>query len=244
MLVVVSSPGRNVVEVARAIEVVALEHSVVVTGDIDQLEPELLRHELTSAVPSRRVVILSTPVVVRVMPVGPHYVDTPDAKRFVADFGWMVIQDATGFRRCVPAPDPQIIHDAAPVIGLVKAGVVVICAFRPGMAITEAKFGMTKAEAKIDPDLAAALLGGQIGADLLLLLTDDELIAAEPLPSHDAIRVAVLRNAITSFAPKLIGQKVEAACRFVESTGRRAAIGTISRAHELVRGAAGIQVTA
>ena len=46
------------------------------------------------------------------------------------------------------------------------------------------------------------------------------------------------------FAAGSIGPKVDAACRFVEATGRRAAIGELRRAAEIVRGEAGTQVRA
>ena len=39
-----------------------------------------------------------------------------------------------------------------------------------------------------------------------------------------------------------MGPKVEAVCRFVEATGRRAAIGRLERSGELVDGTAGTQV--
>jgi carbamate kinase len=39
-----------------------------------------------------------------------------------------------------------------------------------------------------------------------------------------------------------MGPKVEAACRFAEATGRRAAIGALDEAPQIVRGEAGTQV--
>lgn len=41
-----------------------------------------------------------------------------------------------------------------------------------------------------------------------------------------------------------MGPKVEAVCRFVESTGRRAAIGQLEQVAGLLRGAVGTQVEA
>ena len=42
-----------------------------------------------------------------------------------------------------------------------------------------------------------------------------------------------------SFAPGSMGPKVEAACRFVEQTGRFAAIGAIESAEALLNGSGG-----
>jgi carbamate kinase len=97
----------------------------------------------------------------------------------------------------------------------------------------------------IDKDLAAALLAKQIGADLLMLLTDVENVQmnrgtrdARPIRS---ITAEALRQ--TSFEAGSMGPKVEAACRFVEATGKRAVIGLLSQAPELLGGDRGTQVS-
>ena len=46
------------------------------------------------------------------------------------------------------------------------------------------------------------------------------------------------------FAAGSMGPKVDAACRFVEATGRRAAIGALDEIEEIVDGTAGTQVVA
>ena len=45
-----------------------------------------------------------------------------------------------------------------------------------------------------------------------------------------------------AFAAGSMGPKVEAVCRFVEATGRRAAIGQLEAIGELVAGTAGTQI--
>jgi carbamate kinase len=47
-----------------------------------------------------------------------------------------------------------------------------------------------------------------------------------------------------SFAAGSMGPKVEAVCRFVERTGRRAMIGSLDQLDELFAGTAGTQVRA
>jgi carbamate kinase len=49
---------------------------------------------------------------------------------------------------------------------------------------------------------------------------------------------------LLSFDEGSMGPKVEAACRFVEETGRRAAIGSIRDFAGLLEGTSGTQVTA
>ncbi len=99
-------------------------------------------------------------------------------------------------------------------------------------------------EAVIDKDMTASLMGSQLGADLLLLLTDVESVregwggpGARDLGS---VTVGELRRA--HFAPGSMGPKVEAACRFVEATGHEAAIGSLERAVDVAAGRSGTRI--
>jgi len=263
------NPPIRLADAARAIPAIAGEHAVVVTHsngpharllakrtESDQAvlpttpgaNARILERVLEKEMPGRKIASLVTEVEVRLVPVGPHYVDTPDGRGFVTALGWMVVQDGTGFRRCIPTPEPQRIIRLETISTLIEAGVLVICTFGEGIAIMEAEFGPRKGDVQIDEDLAAALLAEQVGADLLMLLgsVDVERLevdwprgAAPPLgaSTDDALRRI-------SFAPGLMGPKAEAACRFVESTGKRAAIGALAQAPEILRGDRGVQVKA
>jgi carbamate kinase len=85
-----------------------------------------------------------------------------------------------------------------------------------------------------------------VDADALLLLTDVEaVIDGFGTPDARPIRRAtptVLRA--RSFPAGSMGPKVEAACRFVEATGRMAAIGRLDAAPALLRGATGTIISA
>jgi carbamate kinase len=98
----------------------------------------------------------------------------------------------------------------------------------------------------IDKDLAAGLLAELLGAHLLLLLTDVraafrgfETDHAEPI--HQATTDSLRRE---RFAEGSMRPKIEAACRFAERTGRRAAIGALEDAALIASGSAGTQVSA
>jgi carbamate kinase len=266
----------NIAAAARAIAAVARQHAVVVThgsgleGGRAAGPPELgqatspyalqmlqarsegmigalIEQALDNEMPGKKIARLDAEVVVRLLPVGPRYADTHDGRRFAAALGWMVVQDGKGFRRCVPSPEPARVVGLNSINALIEAGVLVICACGQGTAAMEAEFELRKSEAIIETDLAAALLAEQVGADLLMLLTDAESVEVDwrtgaALPLGGATTAAALRR--ISFAPGLVGPKVEAACRFVESTGKRAAIGALSQASEILQGDRGVQVTA
>jgi carbamate kinase len=269
---------RNVAVAARAIAAVARENAVLLIYSnrwqvdllakqsesydaISPYPPDLLKAEredvngyllgqaLENEMPDLEIASIVTEVIVRLVPVGPSYADTDDGRRFAAAFGWMVAHHGNGFRRVIPSPEPQRIVQLENIKTMIDAGALVICIGVGGIPVTEDETGLRKrAGVIIDTDLAAALLAEQVGADVLLLLTDDENVQVNwrsgDEPPVGAIPVEVLRGALASFLPAAIGPKVEAACRFVESTGNRAAIGAISQAEELFPGTRGIQVTA
>ena len=85
------------------------------------------------------------------------------------------------------------------------------------------------------------LLAIEINAEFLLLLTDVEAVYAqwgtpEARPIGNTTPEALRRSC---FAEGSMAPKIEAACRFVEATGHRAAIGSLERAADILAGASG-----
>jgi len=100
-------------------------------------------------------------------------------------------------------------------------------------------------EAVIDKDLTAALLGRQLRADALLLTDVPAVQDGDGTPLARAIRLvtpAALRA--RKFPAVSMGPKLEAACRFVEATGKMAAIGQLADAQALLARQAGTVMTA
>ena len=117
-----------------------------------------------------------------------------------------------------------------------------ICSGGGGIPVVRGDDGtLHGAEAVVDKDLAAALLARELDADALLLLTDvDGVEVGFGTPQATPIRhttAAELRAG--SFPAGSMGPKVDAACRFVEATGRRAMIGRLQDAVELLEGTRG-----
>jgi len=85
-----------------------------------------------------------------------------------------------------------------------------------------------------------------VQADLFVMATDVDAVYADwGTPDQRAlgrIGVDVLRG--LEFPAGSMGPKVEAACRFVEATGGRAAIGALTQIQQIVDGDAGTQVVA
>lgn len=173
--------------------------------------------------------------------IGPMYT-ADQAAAVAAAQGWRVERDGSGWRRVVPSPDPVAVVELDTIRRLFAAGVVVVCGGGGGVPVQRRVDGtLIGVEAVVDKDLTAALLAEAIGADALLLLTDVEAVSTDiDDPAAPPIsRATAAEMRARSFAPGSMGPKVDAACRFVERTGRMAAIGALDQAADLLAGTAG-----
>ena len=178
--------------------------------------------------------------------VGPVY-DEGQAHELATERGWVVRRDGPAWRRVVPSPEPVSLLELPLIHALLDTGALVVCAGGGGIPVTcDASGILHGAEKVVDKDLTAALLARAVGADALLLLTDvraviDGFGTPGARPIHHATP-AELRT--RSFPAGSMGPKVDAACRFVEATGRMAAIGSLDDAEALLRHEAGTIVSA
>jgi carbamate kinase len=181
--------------------------------------------------------------------VGPIY-DQVEADKLAGEKGWIFKADGDHWRRVVPSPQPKRIVELRPIKWLLDKGVLVICAGGGGIPTTQSATGpegvLKGVEAVIDKDLASELLARDVEADVLVMVTDvDGVYAGWGTPQQQLLRdVTVEELRAGTFAAGSMGPKVEAAIRFVERTGGRAAIGGLDRIVDIVEGTAGTQVRA
>jgi carbamate kinase len=99
-------------------------------------------------------------------------------------------------------------------------------------------------EAVIDKDLASSLLARELGADLFIMATDvDGVYADWGTPDQRRLdRITPAELGAIDFPAGSMGPKVDAAARFVEATGKRAAIGALEDIEKIVEGHAGTNV--
>jgi carbamate kinase len=178
--------------------------------------------------------------------VGPIYSDA-DAAALEADKGWVFKRDGEHLRRVVPSPVPLRVFEIRPIRWLLEHGVLVICAGGGGIPtawVPGQERTLGGVEAVIDKDLASALLARDLDADLFVMATDvDGVYADWGTPEQrrlDRVTPQELRD--RDFAAGSMGPKVEAAARFVEATGKRAAIGALEDIERIVDGTAGTTV--
>jgi carbamate kinase len=181
--------------------------------------------------------------------VGPIYTQS-QADTLTADKGWVFKPDGDSWRRVVPSPEPRHIFEIRPIRWLLEHDVVLICAGGGGVPTmflpAAAEETLVGVEAVIDKDLASELLAREVAADLYVMATDVDAVYADwGTPRQRATgRVTVGELRQQRFPAGSMGPKVEAACRFVEATGGRAAIGALTQIQQIVDGDAGTQVVA
>ena len=176
--------------------------------------------------------------------VGPVYTEQ-QARALANERDWAVRRDGGAWRRVVPSPEPRELIELPLIRMLVESGALVVCAGGGGIpVVADEAAGLKGVEAVVDKDLTAALLARAIGADALLLLTDVAgVIDGFGTPSARLIRQAAPGQLRARSLPAgSMGPKVEAACRFVEATGRMAAIGRLGEASALLASQAGTAV--
>src|SRR5581483_119357 len=246
----IAAPGPPSEPGGRAVSPYPLD---AIDRDSEGVIGYVLELGLRNALPGRDIVTLLTAFVVSshdpaflkpARPVGPSY-SAVQARELARERGWIMGPCNGGFRRLVPYLEPDAIVELRSLRLLIDAGVLVICAGGGVPVTVDATGAMRDIEALVDKDLAAGLLARRLSADLLLLLTDVRAVhtdwgteRARPLRSTNPAELRQMSFELETMAPK-----VEAACRFVEATGRRAAIGALADAAAIARGEAGTQVT-
>ncbi len=178
--------------------------------------------------------------------VGPCY-DEASATALTAEKGWTFKQDGDSWRRVVASPEPKQIFELDPIRWLMEKGTVVICAGGGGIPTVYLPDGtrtLVGIEAVIDKDVAAELLAEKLDADIFVMATDAEGVYTEWGTPEQKLLGCVTPEELSQheFAAGSMGPKVKAAVRFVNATGRRAAIGRLEDIERIVKGEVGTNV--
>ncbi|HEX2190456.1 MAG TPA: carbamate kinase [Longimicrobiaceae bacterium] len=226
-------------------------------GWIGYMVQQSLQNALRGAGVDRQVVALVTQV--RVDPHDPELrrptkpigrtTDEATARALAADLGGAVSQVKGGWRRVVPSPRPVEIVESPMIRSLVEAGHLVVAAGGGGCPVYDhPRLGLEGIDAVVDKDRAAAILGYDIGAEVLLILTDVECVYLDyGSPEQRAVRRLTLEAADELLRSGELGSgsmapKVEAAADFVRRGGERAIIARLDQGREAVRREAGTEI--
>ena len=228
-------------------------------GWIGYMIQQSLENALRAESVDRRVVTLVTQVRVAeddptllepTKPIG-RTMSEETARSLAAELGWSVAEGPRGWRRVVASPMPLEIIEREMIRSLVDEGHLVIAAGGGGTPVYRTAEGdLEGVDAVIDKDRAAAILGLDIGAEVLLILTDVDAVYAD----YGTDRQRALTRLTVTEAEELAGSgqlgagsmlpKVEAAIRFVREGGERAVIAPLEQGRAAVDGEAGTTIVA
>ena len=166
--------------------------------------------------------------------------------------GHVVKRDGHGqWRRVVGSPAPMGIRELPTIKTLVEAGMLVIACGGGGAPVYEhPTLGWEGIDAVVDKDLAAAVLARDLGAELLLILTDVDAVYADwGTPGQRPLRRLSADQAVAMDREKAFGEgsmapKIRAAVDFVRRTRGRAIITSLDKGQAAVGGDAGTTIMA
>ncbi|MER5423752.1 carbamate kinase [Streptosporangium roseum] len=209
---------------------------------------------LQNALPGRQVAAMVTQTLVSAVDpafddptkfVGEVY-DRQEAEKLAREYGWTVKPDGQYWRRVVPSPAPQRVVETRLIRRLVRDHVLTICAGGGGVPVIRNEKGQLQGvEAVIDKDLTGSVLAEALEADVFMMLTDVPRVARNfgTPQQEDIAHTTPHQLRAEEFPAGSMGPKVEAACRFVETTGDMAAIGKLDEAEQILEGKGGTIVT-
>ena len=178
-----------------------------------------------------------------------HSISKSRAEEMIAE-GQAVRVDSRGqYRRVVGSPRPLAIHEIQVIRALIADRTVVIACGGGGIPVyRDKRLGLEGVDAVVDKDLAAAVLARELGAELLLILTDVDAVYtgwgtdAQQSLQRLSVDEADRLDEEGVFGEGSMAPKVRAAVDFVRSTGGRAVITELSRGLEAVHGRAGTTI--
>ncbi|HEY7395313.1 MAG TPA: carbamate kinase [Gemmatimonadaceae bacterium] len=176
---------------------------------------------------------------------------TPERARDLQAEGHLVKADGHGnLRRVVGSPAPIRVRELSVIETLVRKGILVIAAGGGGAPVYEhPTLGWEGVDAVVDKDLVAAVLARDLGAELLLILTDVDAVYADwGTPGQRALRRISADEAVQmdrggTFGEGSMAPKIRASVDFVRRTKGRAIITSLENGKQAVRGKAGTTIT-
>jgi carbamate kinase len=176
---------------------------------------------------------------------------TTEAAGRLRSRGVPVIDDGEGeWRRLTPSPRPIGIVEEALVRRLVEDGVIVVAAGGGGPPVYRDAGGQLEGiDAVVDKDRVSAILARDLGAEVLLILTEaDGVYAGWGTPGQRKLSQLSLTEADRMLAAGelekgSIAPKVEAAAQFVREGRGRAVIARLSEGLAALEGRAGTTLT-
>jgi len=181
--------------------------------------------------------------------VGPFF-KADAVEKLQTERGWTMKEDkGRGWRRVVSSPVPRGIVEKEIIRMLVEQGVIVVAAGGGGIPVYYDTNGWLEGvDGVIDKDLASAVLGNEIGAQELLIVTGVDRVALNfGTPQQQELSYLTVTEAQQyldegQFPKGSMGPKIKAAINFLKGGGERVIITSIEKAPEALQGRAGTAI--
>jgi carbamate kinase len=182
-------------------------------------------------------------------PIGPFYTQA-EAETLRQEKGWTLRDDAgRGWRRLVPSPRPVRIVEIGVVRRLLEEGVLVNCVGGGGIPVIRRNGQWVGVEAVVDKDHTCTVLGSQLQASRMVLLTGVETVmrgfgTASQSALHRLTQVeATSLLAAGEFPSGSMGPKIQAALDFLAAGGEEVIITDPQHLAPALAGSAGTHMT-
>ena len=225
-------------------------------GEIGYIVQQCLFNEFRQQGIKRKIATIITQVLVDekdeafknpTKPIGPIYSES-EAEKLRKQYVMGKVEG--GWRILVPSPKPISIVEADIIKSLMEEGIIVIAAGGGGIPVIKKDERLQGVDAVIDKDLASQKLANEIGADILLILTDVEYVYLNYGEKNEKALKNVSVNEIEKyyeqehFPPGSMGPKIEAAINFIRNGGKETIITTIEKAWDALEGRTGTHIHA
>jgi len=181
--------------------------------------------------------------------VGPFFKER-DLPRLQAETDWVIKEDpGRGYRRVVPSPIPLAVVESAVIKRLVREGIIVIACGGGGIPVYYMEgYILEGVDAVIDKDRASAVLAIEVGAEIFVMLTGEEVVYLHyKTPEQVKLSKITISQAkeyyqAGHFPAGSMGPKIEAAIQFLESGGKAVIITSPEMVVPALDGKAGTRI--
>jgi len=164
--------------------------------------------------------------------------------------GWVMKEDkGRGYRRVVSSPKPIGVFEKDIIKQLVDRGVVVVAVGGGGIPVyIDSRGWLEGVDAVIDKDLASAVLGTEIGASKLIIVTGVEKVAlgfgTDRQKDLSRLTAAEAKTYLArgEFPAGSMGPKIQAAVNFLENGGEEVIITSIEKTALAIKGRSGTRI--
>ena len=223
-------------------------------GQIGYMVQQCLRNEFSTQGIRREIATIITQTLVDgnddaftnpTKPIGPLYSEEEaEAMKTLYPMGRV----EGGWRILVASPRPASIVESGVIKELMERDVIVIAAGGGGIPVVRKGDELVGVDAVVDKDLASQKLASEIGAEILLILTDVPHVFLDYGTENERALGDVGSEEMEEylrdghFPSGSMGPKVEAALNFLKNGGREAIIASIDSAWDALEGKAGTHI--